>query len=212
MPLELQAKILRVLQEKEIERIGGKHIIRIDIRIIAATNRDLLKEVSAGNFRSDLFYRLNVFPIDLPPLRERREDIPLLAKHFLDKAAKKLHKNIDEISDTSLDDMLTYNWPGNVRELEHVIERAVILSQGRILNLFMAGTRDASTDGKMVSAARIKTLRELETEHILAVLGHCNGKIRGEDGAAKILDIKPTTLESRMKKWGIKKEFVLSDG
>ena len=212
LPLELQAKILRVLQEKEIERIGGRHIIRIDIRIIAATNRDLLAEVSAGNFRSDLFYRLNVFPIDLPPLRNRREDIPLLVIHFLEKAAKKLRKDIEGISDGSLDDMLTYHWPGNVRELEHVIERAVIISQGRILDIFIANGSVHSTDAKMVSTDRIKTLRELETEHILEVLRHCNGKIRGEDGAARILDIKPTTLESRMKKWGIKKEFVLSDG
>ena len=108
----MQAKILRVLQEKEIERIGGNHIIRVNIRIVAATNRELLSEVSAGTFRSDLFYRLNVFPINLPPLRDRREDIPLLAMHFLQKAAKKIHKNIEGLSDTSLDQMLTYHWPG----------------------------------------------------------------------------------------------------
>jgi transcriptional regulator with GAF, ATPase, and Fis domain len=212
LPPELQAKILRVLQEKEIERIGGNHIIRVDIRIVAATNRDLLSEISAGNFRSDLFYRLNVFPINLPPLRERREDIPLLAMHFLQKFTKKIHKNIQGFSDASLEEMLGYNWPGNVRELEHFVERAVILSEDKTLKIYIAQDGTHSTKGKSSDKARIKTLQELETEHILTVLRLCGGKIRGEDGAAVTLDIKPTTLESRMKKWGIKKEYILSRG
>ncbi len=210
LPIELQAKILRVLQEKEIERIGGKNTIRIEIRIVAATNRELLKMISAGKFRSDLFYRLNVFPIHLPPLRERKEDIPLLSTHFIQKANKKMHKNIERLSEQSLNEMLAYHWPGNVRELEHVIERAVILSEGRTLSVPIAKESVHAIDGKAPDTSRIKTLKELESEHILHVLRQCNGKVRGEDGAATLLDIKPTTLESRMKKLGIKKEYVLS--
>ena len=210
LPIELQAKILRVLQEKEIERIGGKNTLRIDIRIIAATNRDLLGMISTGNFRSDLFYRLNVFPIYIPPLRERKEDIPLLAMHFLQKASRKLHKNFERFTEESLNEMLAYRWPGNVRELEHVIERAVILAEGRILSVPIAQDSSLRVDREDLSRSRIKTLKELESEHILQVLRHCNGKVRGDDGAANLLDIKPTTLESRMKKLGIKKEFVLS--
>jgi transcriptional regulator with GAF, ATPase, and Fis domain len=201
---------LRVLQEKEIERIGGKNTLRIDIRIIAATNRDLLKMISEGEFRSDLFYRLHVFPIYLPPLRERKEDIPLLADHFLRKAAKKMHKDIESITDESLNEMLNYNWPGNVRELEHVIEKAVILSEGRTISIQIAKAINHSVNAASLDAAEFKTLKELEGQYILKVLKHCNGKVRGEDGAAAILDIKPTTLESRMKKLGIKKEYRLS--
>ena len=212
LPLELQAKILRVLQEKEIERLGGKHVIRVDIRIIAATNRELLSEVSKGKFRSDLFYRLNVFPITLPPLRDRKEDIPLLAMHFLQKASKKMHKDIERLSDKSLNEMLAYHWPGNVRELEHVIERAVILSEERIVNFSLSENGVHLAEENVRNTARIKTLKELEIEHILQVLRHCDGKIRGDDGAANILDMKPTTLESRMKKWGIKKEYILTSG
>jgi transcriptional regulator with GAF, ATPase, and Fis domain len=211
LPLELQAKILRVLQEKEIERIGGKNTLRIDIRIIAATNRDLPKMISEGEFRSDLFYRLHVFPIYLPPLRERKEDIPLLAEHFLLKAAKKMHKDIESITDESLTEMLNYNWPGNVRELEHVIEKAVILSEGKTISVKIANAVNYPTNIASWDAARFKTLKELESQHILKVLKHCKGKVRGEDGAATVLDIKPTTLESRMKKLGIKKEYILSN-
>ncbi len=210
LPVELQAKILRVLQEKEIERIGGKNTLRVDIRIVAATNRDLLKMVSKGEFRSDLFYRLNVFPIYLPPLHERKEDIPLLAAHFIEKSSKKLHKYIETLTDESLNEMLTYQWPGNVRELEHVIERAVILSEGQILSVPIGDKSSQSIDTEAFKPSHIKTLKELESRHILQVLKHCNGKVRGEDGAAAILDIKPTTLESRMKKLGIKKEYILS--
>jgi transcriptional regulator with GAF, ATPase, and Fis domain len=210
LPIELQAKILRVLQEKEIERIGGKNTLRIDIRIIAATNRDLLKMISEGEFRSDLFYRLHVFPIYLPPLRERKEDIPLLAEHFLKKAARKMHKDIESITDESVYEMLDYDWPGNVRELEHVIEKAVILSEGRTISVQIAKDINYSMNAASLDTARFMTLKELESQHILKVLKHCNGKVRGENGAATILDIKPTTLESRMKKLGIQKKYVLS--
>lgn len=209
LPVELQAKILRVLQEKEIERIGGESTLRVDIRIIAAANRDLLKMISTGEFRSDLFYRLNVFPIDVPPLRERKEDIPLLAEHFIKKASKKMHKNIETLTDESLDEMVDHNWPGNVRELEHVIEKAVILAEGGMLSVSINKAGNYAMDTALLAAPRFKTLKELESQHILKVLRHCNGKVRGEDGAAGILEIKPTTLESRMKKLGIKKEFVL---
>ena len=211
LPKELQAKILRVLQEKEIERIGGKNTLRIDIRIIAATNRDLLKMVSTEEFRSDLFYRLSVFPIYLPPLRDRKEDIPLLAAHFIKRASKKMHKEIETLTDESLKEMLDYNWPGNIRELEHVIEKAVILADRSALSVTIPKGSKYSTDTAFLGAARFKTLKELESQHILQVLRHCNGKVRGEDGVAAILDIKPTTLESRMKKLGIKKEYVLSN-
>ncbi|MGD8460023.1 MAG: sigma 54-interacting transcriptional regulator [Desulfobacterales bacterium] len=210
LPVELQAKILRVLQEKEIERIGGKNTLRVDIRIVAATNRDLLKMVSRGEYRSDLFYRLNVFPIYIPPLRERKEDIPLLAAHFIEKSSKKLHKYIETLTDESLNEMLTYHWPGNVRELEHVIERAVILSEGQILSVPIGDSSSKSMNADAIGPSHMQTLKELESQHILQVLRHCNGKVRGKDGAAAILDIKPTTLESRMKKLGIKKEYVLS--
>jgi transcriptional regulator with GAF, ATPase, and Fis domain len=209
LPIELQAKILRVLQEKEIERIGGKNTLRVDIRIIAAANRDLLKMISTGEFRSDLFYRLNVFPIYLPPLRERKEDIPLLAAHFINKISKKMHKNIESLTDESLNEMMAYNWPGNVRELEHVIEKAVILAEGSMLSVSIDKGNNYSMDTALLVEAQFKTLKEQESQHILKVLRHCNGKVRGEDGAATILDIKPTTLESRMKKLGIKKEYVL---
>lgn len=210
LPVELQAKILRVLQEKEIERIGGKNTLRISIRIIAATNRDLLKMISEGEFRSDLFYRLNVFPINLPPLRNRKEDIPLIAQHFLKRFSKKMHKNIETISKESLNEMMGYNWPGNVRELEHVIEKAVILAEGETLRLSIDKNSRYSVDSESSGSTLFKTLKEHESQHILRVLKHCNGKIRGEDGAATILDIKPTTLESRMKRLGIKKEYVLT--
>ncbi len=210
LPIELQAKILRVLQEKEIERIGGKNTLRIDIRIIAATNRNLLEMIAAGYFRSDLFYRLNVFPIYIPPLRKRKEDIPLLAAHFIQKASKKMHKNIERITDESLNEMMAYHWPGNVRELEHVIERAVIISKERMLSVPISQESVQSTDEEAMGKSQIRTLKELESEHILQVLKHCNGKVRGENGAATLLDIKPTTLESRMKKLGIKKKYAIS--
>ncbi len=212
MPVELQAKLLRVLQEKELERIGGNEVIKVNTRVIAATNRNLEKEVAEGNFRSDLYFRLNVFPIKLPPLRERKEDITPLAVHFLRKASRKLGKRISAISSASLKELLDYDWPGNVRELEHVIERAIIVNDGTTLNLVIekmkiTSSRWAGDRGPF----QFITLKDAEREVILNTLRFCNGRIRGTGGAAEILDINPATLDSRMKKLGIEKKHVLKE-
>ncbi|MBK6913573.1 MAG: sigma 54-interacting transcriptional regulator [Ignavibacteriales bacterium] len=168
LPLEIQAKLLRVLQEKEFERLGGKSTVHSDVRIVAATNRDLEKEVEQGKFRSDLFFRLNVFPIVVPPLRERKDDIPLLVKYFIDKYSKKLGKELKSIKKTDIDTFINYNWPGNIRELEHMIERAIIVSEGTNLNfekLLGGNLKQAESDFKS-----FKTLVENEKEHIIIAL------------------------------------------
>ena len=211
MPIELQAKLLRVIQEKEFERIGGNTVIKTNARIIAATNRQLELEVTKGNFRSDLYFRINVFPIHLPPLRARKEDITPLAIHFLKRSSRKLGKRIIGISSASLKELMTYDWPGNIRELEHVIERAVIVSQGNTLDLSlekMKVTTMASPTHK--GPFEFRTLQEAERELILNTMRFCNGRVRGTNGAAKILNINPSTLESRMKKLGIRKEHVVN--
>jgi transcriptional regulator with GAF, ATPase, and Fis domain len=210
MPPELQVKLLRVLQEKEIERLGGKGPIRTDVRVIAATNRDLEKEVIAGRFRPDLYFRLNVFPIPLPPLRERKEDIPLLATHFLGKCNKKMGKHLSQLSAAALQEMMTYHWPGNIRELEHVIEQSVITSPGKSLELArpLRLTKASIFPLEEMGQSPLKSLAHNEREHILRVLQLTGGRIRGAGGAAEILDIIPTTLEGRMRKLGIKKEHV----
>ena len=222
MPLELQAKLLRVLQEKEIERIGGKAPIRIDVRIIAATNRNPEQEVAEGRFRMDLYFRLATFPIILPSLRERAGDIPLLAGFFAQKAAKKIGKNFQGISETMLRELMGYRWPGNVRELENVIEQAVILSDGQhplqlgrplVSNLFGATTLPNPPEIKNEFSLLPSTVvhdvtqikQQTEREYILAVLRQTNGRIRGSGGAAERLNLKPTTLEYRMEKLGIRK-------
>jgi transcriptional regulator with GAF, ATPase, and Fis domain len=211
MPLELQAKLLRVIQEREIERLGGKGPIKTDVRIIAATNRNLQQEVAQGKFRADLYFRLNVFPITLPPLRDRKEDIPLLATHFLKKTCKKMGKTITSITHEALKQMMVYQWPGNIRELEHVMEHSVITSTGKALEL----ARPLNTHESPVFAldnsenSVLKTLADNERNYILKVLKLTNGRIRGVGGAAEILDIFPTTLEGRMKKLGIKKQHVV---
>ncbi|GIX47535.1 MAG: hypothetical protein KatS3mg131_1746 [Candidatus Tectimicrobiota bacterium] len=199
LPLELQGKLLRVLQEGEFERLGGTTTLRVDVRVIAATNRDLAAAVQEGRFREDLFYRLQVFPIQLPPLRERREDIPLLVRHFVQKFSRQLGKRIDTIAPRALEALQAYPWPGNVRELEHLIERAVILSPGPRLELgdWLPRSR--------LPAARFPTLAECERDHILAALEQTGWRVSGERGAAKLLGLKPTTLEARMKKLGIRR-------
>ncbi len=200
LPVELQPKLLRVLQEGEFERIGSNTTIKVNVRIIAATNRDLLEEVHQGKFRSDLFYRLNVFPIHLPPLRERKNDIPELVKYFVDKSAKKFNKEINSIPMTELKKLTTYNWPGNIRELENIVERAVILSDGKEFKVgdWMFAKEKAKVDDSL------RPLEVVEREYIEKVLYHTNWRIRGDYGAASILGLKPTTLESRMLKLGIK--------
>jgi len=205
MPLDMQVKLLRVLQEKEIERIGGKATIKVDVRIIASTNRNLEKEIAEGRFRLDLYYRLNVFPIVLPPLRERKEDIPLLAQHFLSHYGRKIGKNVTEISAKVLKDLAAYDWPGNVRELEHLIERSILLTNGAVIKEIHLPPVNQKNAVKTPEESQIKTIDENERDHILAVLKKCNGKIWGYGGAAELLGVPPTTLNSKMKKLGIKR-------
>ena len=217
LPPELQAKLLRVLQEREVERIGGRAPLKIDIRVIAATNRDLRAEIAEKRFRQDLYFRLNTVTLSLPPLRERREDIPVLAVHFAQKYASRIGRRTRGISNKMLHELMRYDFPGNVRELEHIVEEAVIFSKGDALELHRplsfeesAGVHRADVRQKIFQIP--KSLAELEREHILAVLERTGGRIRGEQGAAEILDIKPTTLEARMKKLGITRRHIFSGG
>jgi transcriptional regulator with GAF, ATPase, and Fis domain len=198
--LDVQVRLLRVLQTKEFERLGGKETLRSDFRLIAATNRDLEKAVKNGNFREDLYYRLNVFPITVPPLRERRDDIPVLAQYFLDIYATKMGKSPLLISNTDMDRMIAYDWPGNVRELENLIERGTILSSGKYFSLPELKRTTIGSD----SSREAITLSENERRHIQWALKVTGGKIRGKNGAAELLDIHPNTLYGRMNKLGIK--------
>lgn len=199
LPADVQIKLLRVLQERELDRVGSQHPTKVDVRVIAATNRDLQEAVKAGSFRADLLYRLNVFPIELPPLRTRASDIPLFVKFFANKFSRKLGKRLEDLSQQAMDRLLRYPWPGNVRELEHVIERAAILSQGPRLQIDEAVLRSNTTSG--VSG----TLEDVERTHITQVLKEVDWVIEGAGGAARRLDLHPNTLRSRMKKLGIKK-------
>ncbi len=201
MPLELQAKLLRVLQEGEFERLGSTQTLRVSVRVIAATNRNLDKSVEEGSFREDLFYRLNVFPIESPPLRERLEDIPVLVNHFIKKFGKRLGKPIEKVSQQVIDALQAYHWPGNIRELENLMERAIIIATGKSLK--PGPWLPKQNPGK--KGKGLITLAENESRYIREVLTLTKGKIRGADGAAAILEINPTTLEARMKKLGIEK-------
>ncbi len=208
IPLELQAKLLRVLQEGELERVGEERTRKINVRLIAATNRDLRAEAEAGRFRQDLYYRLSVFPIDLPPLRKRLEDIPLLAQHFLSISASKLARPKLILTLANVQQLQQYDWPGNVRELQHVIERAVITAEGTrmTINLQAINTASANKKTPTAEAVRIMTdaeLRQFEADNMRAALKFTNGKVSGSGGAAELLGIKPTTLISRMKAIGI---------
>ncbi len=202
LPLELQAKLLRVLQDGEFERVGGSRTLTVDARVIAATNRDLEQSLEQGRFRSDLFYRLNVFPIRLPPLRERREDIPLLARHFVLKHAARLGKRIDAVCDDVIEALARLPWRGNARELENAIERGVILARGRRLEPGEWLPRPGESAAERGGAA---TLDEVQRQHILATLERTGWVVSGPRGAARILGMKPTTLEARMKKLGIRR-------
>jgi transcriptional regulator with GAF, ATPase, and Fis domain len=201
MPLELQSKLLRVIQDGEFERLGNPRTIKVNVRIIAASNRNLEEEIKNGRFREDLFYRLNVFPITIPPLRQRKEDIPLLVNHFVAKFNKKIGKKIDSVSKDTLNTLQEYHWPGNVRELESVIERAIITSQGTALQVldrfesFRKSGEPAEQD--------VKALAELEQDHILQVLQKTGWRIEGKSGAAILLGLNPSTLRARMQKYGI---------
>ena len=199
LPLELQAKLLRVLQEGEFERLGGSATIKVNVRVVAATNRDLKKAVAEGRFREDLFYRLNVFPIEIPPLRERREDVPRLTRHFVMLCASKMGKTIEAISEEALGKLTAYGWPGNVRELQNVIERAVILSPSRRLELDEVLPSPVA-GGKTIPG---RSLENVERDHIIAVLESVGWRVSGARGAAGVLGLKRTTLEARMRKLGI---------
>lgn len=211
LPSEMQVKILRVLQEKEIEYLGGSAPVKLNVRVIAATNRNLEKEVAAGNFRLDLYYRLNVFPITLPPLRERRSDIAALATYFAEKFSREFNKPFNGIADAMMQEMLAYNWPGNIRELENLLEQSAILNDGRSkLELKRSLTGKGPT---LAEKADINTLedvkrvqRETERDYIISILRKTDGRIRGVNGAAELLNIKPTTLESKMEKLNIKRD------
>lgn len=206
LPVELQAKLLRVLQEGEFERLGNPKTIKVNVRVIAATNRNLEQAIEKKEFREDLYYRLNVFPIVCPPLHERKEDIPLLVKHFLHKHEPRVGKKINSVPDKIISTLMSYDWPGNIRELENLIERAMILSAGNALEegnwLPMPKIMGTNGDGK----SSAQKLDDVEKEHITGVLKSTFWKVSGEKGAAKILGLNPTTLEARMKKLGIKRE------
>ncbi len=206
LPLDSQAKLLRVLQEKEFERVGGTKTLSVNVRVIAATNRDLEKAVEEGKFRADLYYRLNVFPISVPALRERKEDIELLAKYFMNKYSSQIGKNLKDIGEKTLKKLLGYSWPGNIRELENIVERAAILSPEDTLevseNLISAPVE--SETGR-IGALR---LEDIERDHIIRILNQTSWQVHGEKGAAKVLGINPNTLRTRMSKLGIKKKTV----
>jgi transcriptional regulator with GAF, ATPase, and Fis domain len=208
LPIELQPKLLRVLQEREIERVGGKGPIPLDVRIIAATNRNLQTEITAGRFRSDLYYRLNVFPVILPPLRERTEDLMPLAMHFLQKISKKLGKSLTGISESTRQQMLNYQWPGNIRELEHLLERAAIMATSPVISLVEPLLSEPSSVPDLAVSTKssvhmVKPLEQAEKDNIVEALKIANFRIRGKGGAAQLLDIKPTTLEAKMARLGI---------
>jgi transcriptional regulator with GAF, ATPase, and Fis domain len=203
IPLELQPKLLRVLQDHEFERLGSNRTIHVDLRLIAATNRDLSKRVQENQFRSDLFYRLNVFPIFMPPLRERPGDIPLLVPYFVQKLARRMDKHIDTIPTATMNALERWHWPGNVRELENFIERSVILTEGSVLRAPLAELQSDSAPTRPASDA---TLETAEREHIIRVLRECGGRVGGERGAAVRLGLKRTTLQSKMTKLNIARE------
>jgi formate hydrogenlyase transcriptional activator len=204
IPLELQPKLLRVLQEQEFDRLGSTRTRRVDVRLVAATHRELAQMLDAGHFRADLYYRLNVFPLTIPPLRQRPEDIPLLVYHFVRHYARLLHKHIDMIPAEALDALTHYDWPGNVRELQNVIERAVILSPGPALRLALDELPQSRPTGR--SPVPVSTLEEVEREYILRVLRETNGVIGGPQGAATRLGLRRTTLLYRLEKLGISRQ------
>src|SRR5262249_2345969 len=202
IPPELQPKLLRALQEQEFERLGSTHTIRVDVRLVAATNRDLARMVTDGQFRSDLYYRLNVFPVVLPALRERRDDIPMLARHFTQRFARRMGRQIEAIPAAVLDALVRYPWPGNIREMQTVIERAVILSPGPALQIPLGDLTPAAAPANGPAEPPL-TLADAEREHILGVLRESGWVLGGPNGAAARLAMKRTTLQSKMKKLGI---------
>jgi formate hydrogenlyase transcriptional activator len=224
LPMELQPKLLRVLQEHEFERLGSNRTIKVDVRVVAATNQDLAKQVADRTFRSDLYYRLNVFPIQIPALRERREDVPLLVRYFVQKFSRRLNKVVEYVPADAMNALANYSWPGNVRELENFVERAVLLSPGKELRVPVSellsepglpltvasshravapSSADSSDD--VPASASISTLEQAEREHILRALQQTQWRIGGPKGAAALLDMKRTTLQARMRKLSIRR-------
>ncbi len=201
IPLELQPKLLRVLQDQEFEHLGGTKTIRVDVRIIASTNRDLPRAVEEKQFRSDLFYRLHVFPVHVPALRDRRDDIPALVRHFVERCAARLRKQIDIIPEATMEAMMNWSWPGNIRELENFIERSVILSEDNRLNAPLGELRQESSGGD--SSDSDMTLRERDRQHIIEILRQTKGVLSGPSGAAARLGLKRTTLQYKMQRLGI---------
>jgi formate hydrogenlyase transcriptional activator len=205
LPLELQPKLLRVLQEQQFERLGGGRTVQVDVRVIAATNQDLWRMVQERRFRADLYYRLNVFPITLPPLRERGGDIPLLVEHFVQKFAKRQGKSIDQIPDHVMETIKSHSWPGNIRELQNFIERAVIMTRGPVLRPEMPELMT-----RAAVSAPVRTLAEAERAHITAMLREANSVVGGRNGAAARLGLSRTTLIGRMRKLGISRDAAQS--
>jgi formate hydrogenlyase transcriptional activator len=207
IPLEVQPKLLRVLQEREFERLGGSKTLRTDARLIAATNRDLEAMVREQKFRSDLYYRLNVFPVRVPPLRERAADIPLLVRHFVHQFGRRMGKTIEAIPSKAMDALVRYDWPGNIRELQNVIERAVILTPGSVLNVAVGELTTRSTQSLPPSSSARKDMQSVldqtERQHMLRVLEEANWVVAGPNGAAARLGMKRSTLQARMQKLGV---------
>jgi formate hydrogenlyase transcriptional activator len=205
IPLELQTKLLRVLQEREFERLGSSRTIRSDARVIAATNRDLERMVQDRQFRSDLYYRLNVFPVTVPPLRQRAEDIPLLVRYFVQQFARQMNKSVTTIPAEDMRALVRYSWPGNIRELQNLIERAVILSSGSVLAIPLRELEKAGASSASATSASVDvvTLESAEREAILRALRQSGGRVSGQHGAASALGLKRTTLQARMRKLGI---------
>jgi transcriptional regulator with GAF, ATPase, and Fis domain len=201
-PVALQPKLLRFIQDKMYERVGDPNTRKADVRIIAATNRNLKEQVNKGLFREDLWYRLNVFPITVPPLRQRRDDIPMLIEHFANTFSRKLGKEIDSIAPATINALRNYSWPGNVRELANVIERAMINTHGTVLRI-REQLHDANGDGNGHAGQAAKTLEEVERDHIVRVLEDRSWRVEGLQGAAHVLGMNPSTLRTRMAKLGI---------
>ena len=208
LPIEVQVRLLRVLQSKEFERLGGSETLHSDFRLVAATNRDLEQAILAKTFRPDLYYRLNVFPIHVPPLRERKEDIPLLTLYFLKKYSTKMGKKFEGVPEPEMEKLVQYTWPGNVRELENIIERSTILNSGPTFRIPNLGVEYSEPDPQLKDFS----IEENERQHILWVLQRIGWKIKGPGGAAEILKIHPSTLAFRMKKLGIQRPESLPRG
>jgi len=205
LPLALQTKLLRVLQEKEFERVGSSVTQKVDVRVIAASNRDLAHAAREGTFRSDLYYRLRVFPIELPPLRARKEDIPLLVWHFLEQLTRTIGKQIERVPAATMARLIAYDWPGNVRELRNVLERALVLSRGPVLLLEELGESLQAAVPANTAGVGARALEDVDREHILRTLEACDWRVKGQGNAAAQLKLHPNTLQSRMKKLGIRR-------